>query len=81
MGYFVYIIKSLSSGRYYIGQCRDLKNRISEHNQGRVRSTKAYIPWRLCYYEEYETRGEAMRRERELKAVKKRKYLEKIMGE
>ena len=48
----VYVIKSLHSGRLYVGYTENIDNRIKEHNRGKVRSTKAYIPYYLVYKEE-----------------------------
>ena len=49
--YFVYIIKSLVVIRYYIGSTENLDRRLSAHNLGKVKSTKAYKPWELVYTE------------------------------
>jgi len=57
-----------------------LDNRLKRHNEGLVTSTKAYVPWALKYYETYETRTEAMQREREIKKRKKRRYLEDLIA-
>ena len=70
--YFVYIIESQKDGRYYIGQTGNLEGRIERHNKGRNLSTKAYVPWELRWWKEYDTRSEAIRVESELKKLKKR---------
>ena len=49
MNYFLYILKSSHQGRYYIGTASDIDKRLIQHNQGRVRSTKAYRPWSIVY--------------------------------
>jgi putative endonuclease len=79
MSYFVYIIESNTCLRYYIGQTEDLNRRIARHNSGRNKSTKPYIPWELRWWKEYETRSEAVKEERVLKGIKKRKGLEKYV--
>ena len=68
--FFIYILYSNTYERYYIGQTNDLSNRLRRHNSGYVRSTKYYTPWELAYFEEFETRAEAMKRESELKGLK-----------
>ncbi|MEK7114276.1 MAG: GIY-YIG nuclease family protein [Patescibacteria group bacterium] len=40
---------------------------LKTHNNGAVRSTKPFRPWRVGYTEEYSTRTEARRRELFLK--------------
>lgn len=45
----------------------DVEKRLATHNAGRVRSTKAFIPWRIVHVEKYDTRLAARERERLLK--------------
>ncbi len=79
MGYFVYVLVSLKRRKFYVGQTNDLADRLRRHNEGRVKSTKAYRPWSMVYFEKYETRAESMRRERELKSLKgTAKFLELV---
>ncbi|MEK7632133.1 MAG: GIY-YIG nuclease family protein [Patescibacteria group bacterium] len=66
----VYILQSLKTGRYYIGHCKNLVARISEHNAGRVRSTKSGVPWKTTFSEQCQTRGEAQKSERKIKKYK-----------
>lgn len=79
--FFVYIIESEATQRYYVGQTENLDSRIERHNQGRNLSTKAYIPWKLKWWKEFETRSEAMKIESELKRIKKRKGIENYVSE
>ena len=73
--YYVYVIESESSGRYYIGQTGNLEERLERHNNGRVKSTKSRGPWKLKYYFELKTRKEAVSLEQKLKNIKKRDLL------
>ena len=70
MSYSVYILKSIGSARYYIGSTDDVPERLAEHNSPRAHWTKRYQPWKLVFEELYETRAEAVRRERFLKSLK-----------
>ena len=77
MSFFVHVLMSLKTRRFYVGQTNDLADRL--HNEGRVRSTEANAPWSMVYFEKYETRAEAMKRERELKSFKgTAKFLELV---
>ena len=79
MAFSVYILRSEQFDRYYIGQTKDLKSRIELHNSSRARWTKRYQPWVLIYFEEFETRSLAMKRERYLKSHKDiRRFLDKL---
>lgn len=62
--YYVYFLKSLKNDDIYIGSCEDVSIRIRRHNQGRVKSTKGYRPWRLLGIEEYQTRAESVKKEK-----------------
>ncbi len=65
--HYVYVIKSLRLSFTYIGQARDLRKRFGQHNDGVVRSTKPYKPFRLVYYEAYTHIKDAVIREKKLK--------------
>ena len=67
MMFFVYILKSLLNGDVYIGYSDNLKRRLKEHNEGKVVSTKPNKPWNLVYYEAYKDKGDATKREKQLK--------------
>jgi len=78
--FFVYILEATESKKYYIGQTENLEARLRKHNQGRNLSTKAYIPWQLKWWKEFESRSEAIVAERKLKGIKKRISLEKFVN-
>lgn len=70
MDYSVYIIKN-SDGKIYIGYSANLLARLKSHNEGRSFYTKNKGPWRLIHQENFESRAEAMRREKFLKKTKR----------
>jgi putative endonuclease len=78
--FYVYILKSEATGRYYIGYSEDPDRRLFEHNSGKVKSTRNYRPWVKIYSETYANEVLAIRREREIKSMKSRKYIESLMG-
>ena len=73
--FYTYLIKSKNKNWFYIGSTRDLKERFKEHNNGKVKSTKAYIPFALIYYEAYPTYTLARKREIELKKKSQQKEI------
>jgi len=79
--YFVYILYSLSTDRFYIGHAEDVNTRFQQHNNGYSKSTKSGIPWKLEYTEEFHTRSQAMKREAEIKKMKSRKYILKLIND
>ena len=80
MKYWVYILQSKSTGRFYCGHTDNLERRISQHNNPEytfTRTTKILKGlWKIVWSLECVTRAEAMKQE---KAIKKRgikRYLE-----
>ncbi len=73
--YSVYVIKSEKNGKNYIGYTEDLEARLLLHNSGKVRSTKAYKPYKVIYKEEYINKTEARKREIFLKSGIGREHL------
>ena len=70
MPHYVYILQSLKDHKYYIGETADVAARLAYHNQGKQRSTRGRIPFRLIHTEEYATRTEALIREKQIKSWK-----------
>jgi putative endonuclease len=80
MGYYVYILQSTATRRYYIGQSQDVETRLLYHNANYSKSLKNRGPWNLLYHEHYATRSEAMRRERQIKSWKDRAMIERLVS-
>lgn len=57
--YYVYILRSLKDNKLYVGKTTDLKRRLSEHNSGRVVSTKNRKPFELIFYEAFKNKTDA----------------------
>jgi len=69
MDYYVYIILC-EDDSYYTGHARDVWSRFNEHLRGTgARYTKIHKPQKLVYAERFSSRGEAIRREREIKRL------------
>ena len=73
--YYTYILRSLRDNGYYFGHTSSIDNRLIYHNKGCVKSTKNRIPFRIHYYEEFETKSEAFKREVFFKSFEGRKWL------
>ena len=67
--FWVYVIQSLKTGRFYIGSTNSLTRRLEEHNRGKF-STKSAVPWKLVYKERFKTKPEVYRRELKIKSYK-----------
>jgi putative endonuclease len=67
--YFVYVLWSDNFVRKYVGITENIETRLKEHNSGKTRSTKAYMPWRIIYTEKFNLRIEARKREKYFKTA------------
>ena len=75
---YTYILKC-KDGSLYTGWTNDLEQRVAAHNTGKgAKYTKARRPVELVYFEEFETKTEAMRREYEIKQLKREKKIDLI---
>jgi len=78
--FYTYILYSAKFDRFYIGQCEEVAAGLLRHNNGGVPSTKPYVPRHLVYYEKYNSRAEASKRELEIKKKKSRKYIKLLVN-
>ena len=66
---FTYILKC-ADGSYYTGWTTDLEKRVSKHNSGNgAKYTRCRLPVELVYYERYEDKSTAMKREYQIKQL------------
>jgi len=75
--FHVYVLRSTTTGRRYIGSCEDLTERLRRHNAGHSKSTRHGVPWVLAYSEVFATRAEAMAREQYFKTGRGRDELDR----
>ncbi|WP_318309742.1 GIY-YIG nuclease family protein [Flagellimonas crocea] len=73
--YYAYVLRSEVDGRLYKGHCENIEKRLKEHNTGKTKSTKGFMPWELFYFETFKTREEAIEREKFFKTGKGREFL------
>jgi putative endonuclease len=82
MHFFIYILFSQSTDRYYVGHSEDPIRRLSEHNFGdHHKSTSPGRPWELkAIFEIQGGRGEALKVEGFIKKQKSRKLIERLLN-
>ena len=77
---YVYILKC-SDNTLYTGWTNDLDKRFKVHSQGKgAKYTKGRLPVELVYFEEFDNKIEAMKREYEVKQLS-RKEKQKLIIE
>jgi len=68
MPYYVYILLC-KDGSYYTGQAKNVKHRVEQHKKGQgAKYTRMHRPAKIVYVEEFNSRSDAMKREREIKS-------------
>ena len=76
--YFIYIVKCRDE-TYYTGYTTDIERRLKAHNEGKgAKYTRARVPVELVYFEVFEDKIEAMKREYAIKQLKRKEKLELI---
>lgn len=72
---YTYILEC-RDGSLYTGWTNDLERRVREHNAGKgAKYTKSRRPVILAYFEEFDTKEEAMSREYAIKHLKREEKL------
>ena len=79
--YFVYVLKSEVNGNLYKGYTQNLRQRVDQHNRGRTKSTKAFVPWTLVYWEEFIDPNDARKREKYLKTAAGQRFIKKVLSD
>jgi len=74
--FYTYVIYSKTYNKIYTGYSADLSRRIESHNSQNNRGwTRNFKPWEIVHFEEFNTKSEAMSREKELKSYKGREFI------
>ena len=77
---YTYILKC-SDKSLYTGWTNNLDKRVEDHNSGKgAKYTRSHRPVVLAYYEQFDTKEEAMRREWEIKRLTRKKKLALIQS-
>ncbi|MDD4616510.1 MAG: GIY-YIG nuclease family protein [Alphaproteobacteria bacterium] len=76
--HYVYLIRSQSDPeQIYVGATFDLKQRLSDHNDGKSLHTSKYTPWKLVCYVAVQDKYRAMELEKYLKSHSGRAFVAK----
>ncbi len=70
--FFVYILKSVNN-KFYIGQTKNLYDRLCRHNSNREKATKNKGPWEIVAAVSVLSGSEAVKLEARLKRMKNAK--------
>ncbi len=76
--WYVYILQSLKDNGIYIGISKEPEKRLKQHNKGKTISTRSRIPFVMLYQEEFNSAGEARKREKYYKSGIGREQIKQI---
>ena len=77
---FFYILQSALAKKFYIGHTSEpLEERLRKHNSNHEGFTGQFRDWIVVYYEKFDSKELAHRREREVKAWKSKKRIERLV--
>ena len=77
--FYVYVIESLKNNKVYTGHTANLDKRLDQHNAGKTKSTKAFIPYKILFFELCTNRKEAIAREKYLKSGIGREFIKEYI--
>jgi putative endonuclease len=80
MPFFVYILYSLNKDKFYIGFTSNLEERINRHNQKSKGFTGNTNDWLIVHSETYNTKSEALAREKQIKSWKSRSKIQQLIS-
>ena len=75
---YVYALKNKINNEIYVGIALDPQIRLLEHNRGKNRYTKAFMPWHIFYSEDCKGWAEARKREIYLKSGAGKRFLKNL---
>jgi len=80
--YFVYALFNPKYNKIYIGQTKDLNNRVKLHREkvfSNSYTARFDGEWKLVHSEKFGTRKEALIREKQLKSYQGRRFIRKLI--
>ena len=78
--FFVYALYSETHNKIYIGYSSDPEMRLLSHNDDRNKGwTGRYQPWMLIFTEKCDTKTKALKREKQLKSAKGRRFIRDLI--
>jgi putative endonuclease len=78
--YTVYVLYSVRFNKIYIGYTSDLESWFKSHNElGTKGWTIRFRPWEILHTENFDSKSNAMKREKQLKSAVGRDFIWKLV--
>jgi putative endonuclease len=80
MAFSIYVLYSPTFNQIYVGYSSNVQERLRSHNELAKKGwTIRFRPWALIHIESFETKKEAMAREKQLKSAKGREWIRQML--
>jgi putative endonuclease len=74
------VLHSKKYDEIYVGYTSNLQQRLLSHNELATKGwTIKFRPWKIIYKEKFETKSEAMKREKQLKSYQGRTFIRNLL--
>ncbi|HLE49326.1 MAG TPA: GIY-YIG nuclease family protein [Patescibacteria group bacterium] len=77
--YYCYVLRSLKDNYLYIGISNNPFKRLDEHNNGKTKSTKSRVPFKIIHIEIFYNRINARKFEKYLKSGIGREIIKELI--
>jgi putative endonuclease len=77
--YYCYIIYSAAKNKFYVGSTSNLDDRVKKHNSNHKGFTGSHLDWEIKWAQAFDQKTNAMAREKQIKAWKSRKMIERLI--
>jgi len=78
--FYLYILFSEKINSYYVGVSSNVEERLSRHLSNHKGYTAKVKDWIIVYTESFETKTEALKREKQIKNWKSKTMIEKLIA-
>ena len=77
--FYTYILQSEKDNSFYIGYTANLQQRLFKHNNAKSGYTATKKPWKIVYFEEFDNKTDALKREIAIKKAKSQDYIKDLI--
>lgn len=79
MAYYLYVLKSQKTDKFYIGISNNPQRRLEFHNSIEKGFTARYRPWEIAFIKEFLDKPEALKAEKRVKSWKSKIMTQKLI--
>jgi putative endonuclease len=77
--FYVYLLQTDVDASFYVGFTENPEQRLIQHNNGESMYTRRKTPWKMVYIENYNSKSEALKREKFLKKQRNKDFYQRLV--